>query len=198
MGGRECGKRVHASRTQGARTPQGGVHTPDVPVDRVVPWGAVQSAWSLGCWHGPPNPSYRPKQPQHRGGASPSSAAKFIPQTALRCRKEGWSARTRRGAGNMAFPCPTAAFPFWHYRAIRGCQTVLRLSRLLHWLPGREAHPEGKQGTTEFHDGGCLCRPPNTRGYSRDHRSDLNQKLSEPAATRFCSVSTLDKMNPFI
>jgi len=28
---------------------------------------------------------------------------------------------------------------------------VLSLSRLNHWLPGREAHPEVVQGTTEFH-----------------------------------------------
>ena len=32
---------------------------------------------------------------------------------------------------------------------IRGIQ--LSLSRLNHWLPGREAHPEVVQGTTEFH-----------------------------------------------
>ena len=28
----------------------------------------------------------------------------------------------------------------------------LGLSRLNHWLPGRETHPEVMQGTTEFHD----------------------------------------------
>ena len=30
-------------------------------------------------------------------------------------------------------------------------QELLSLSRLNHWLPGREAHPEVMQGTAEFH-----------------------------------------------
>ena len=29
---------------------------------------------------------------------------------------------------------------------------LLSLSRLNHWLPGREAHPEVVQGTADFHD----------------------------------------------
>jgi hypothetical protein len=32
-----------------------------------------------------------------------------------------------------------------------GREDYLSLSRLNHWLPGREAHPEVVQGTTDFH-----------------------------------------------
>ncbi len=39
----------------------------------------------------------------------------------------------------------------WYHTAFSFTEQV-SLSRLNHWLPGHEAHPEVVQGTTDFHD----------------------------------------------
>src|SRR5216683_1917282 len=58
------------------------------------------------------------------------------------------------GSSPRHVPSPTLTFRRMH--ACEDHETVggpeqLSLSRLNHWLPGREAHPEVVQGTAQFH-----------------------------------------------
>src|SRR6266516_6509175 len=58
----------------------------------------------------------------------------------------------RVSTGNHGESCPSSSAgscPPLNSMECDLCQ--LSLSRLNHWLPGREAHPEVVQGTTEFH-----------------------------------------------